>query len=147
MILHLIIRLKLKENLCLFQQERKLEPELPIGDFRQVQISHKDQTGLALQASHAWRIKQLKLPLQREMSNIMLSDNSGLVPQCGRLGPNMTTILMGGQCGESGGAGEFHPHAPTDPCVNLSIHTAPLIQLMAFTPATLLYAQGPPISG
>ena len=47
----------------------------------------------------------------------------------------------------SGGAGEFHPHAPTDPCVKLSIHTAPLIQLMAFTPATLLYAQGPPISG
>ena len=26
---------------------------------------------------------------------------------------------------ESGGAGEFHPHAPTDPYVNLSIHTAP----------------------
>ena len=26
---------------------------------------------------------------------------------------------------ESGGAGESHPHAPTDPCVNLSIHTAP----------------------
>jgi len=48
---------------------------------------------------------------------------------------------------ESGGAGEFHPHAPTDPCVNLSIHTAPLIQLMAYTPATLLYAQVPPISG
>jgi hypothetical protein len=47
----------------------------------------------------------------------------------------------------SGGAGEFNPHAPTDPCVNLSIHTAPLIQLMAFTTATLLYAQVPPISG
>ncbi len=26
---------------------------------------------------------------------------------------------------ESGSAGESHPHAPTDPCVNLSIHTAP----------------------
>jgi hypothetical protein len=26
---------------------------------------------------------------------------------------------------ESGRAGESHPHAPTDPCVNLSIHTAP----------------------
>jgi hypothetical protein len=26
---------------------------------------------------------------------------------------------------ESGGAGEPPPHAPTDPCVNLSIHTAP----------------------
>ena len=25
----------------------------------------------------------------------------------------------------SGSAGESHPHAPTDPCVNLSIHTAP----------------------
>jgi hypothetical protein len=48
---------------------------------------------------------------------------------------------------ESGGAGKFHPHAPTDPCVNLSIHTAPLIQLMAYKPATLLYAQVPPISG
>ena len=29
---------------------------------------------------------------------------------------------------KSGGAGEFHPHAPTVPYVNLSIHTAPLIQ-------------------
>ncbi len=29
---------------------------------------------------------------------------------------------------QSGGAGESHPHAPTDPYVNLSIHTAPLIQ-------------------
>jgi len=26
---------------------------------------------------------------------------------------------------ESGSAGESHPHAPTDPCVNLPIHTAP----------------------
>ena len=26
--------LKLKENHCKFQHERKLEPELPIGDFR-----------------------------------------------------------------------------------------------------------------
>ena len=26
---------------------------------------------------------------------------------------------------ESGRAGESHPRAPTDPCVNLSIHTAP----------------------
>ncbi len=26
---------------------------------------------------------------------------------------------------QSGSAGESHPHAPTDPCVNLSIHTAP----------------------
>ena len=28
--------------------------------------------------------------------------------------------------GESGSPGEFHPQAPTDPCVNLSIHTAPV---------------------
>ena len=26
---------------------------------------------------------------------------------------------------ESGGPGESHPQAPTEPCVNLSIHTAP----------------------
>ncbi len=25
----------------------------------------------------------------------------------------------------SGSAGEFHPHTPTDPCVNPLIHTAP----------------------
>ena len=29
---------------------------------------------------------------------------------------------------ESGGAGESHPHAPTDPYVSLSTHTAPLVQ-------------------
>ena len=29
---------------------------------------------------------------------------------------------------ESGGAGESHPHAPTDPYVSLSAHTAPLTQ-------------------
>ena len=42
----------------------------------------------------------------------------------------MTTTcnLYLSQTYESGGAGEFHPHAPTDPYVNLSIHTAPLIQ-------------------
>jgi hypothetical protein len=27
---------------------------------------------------------------------------------------------------ESGSAGESHPHAPTDPCVNLPIHMAPV---------------------
>ena len=41
---------------------------------------------------------------------------------------------------ESGGAGEFHPHAPTDPYVNLSIHTAPLIQPIDNNqPSTLSY--------
>jgi hypothetical protein len=41
----------------------------------------------------------------------------------------------------SGGAGEFHPHAPTDPYVNLSIHTAPLIQSIDNNnhPSTLSY--------
>jgi hypothetical protein len=37
---------------------------------------------------------------------------------------------------ESGGAGESHPHAPTDPYVNLSIHTAPLIQPIEDTQTT-----------
>ena len=32
--------------------------------------------------------------------------------------------------GESGSAGEFHPHAPTDPYVNLSIHTAPVSRFL-----------------
>ena len=41
---------------------------------------------------------------------------------------------------ESGGAGEFHPHAPTVPYVNLSIHTAPLIQPINNNhPSTLSY--------
>ena len=47
---------------------------------------------------YAKGIIELLLPLQREMSIIMLNDNSGLVPHCGRFGPNMTTITMGGHC-------------------------------------------------
>jgi hypothetical protein len=40
----------------------------------------------------------------------------------------------------SGGAGEPPPHAPTDPYVNLSIHTAPLIQpINNNQPSTLSY--------
>jgi len=43
----------------------------------------------------------------------------------------------------SGGAGEFHPHAPTDPYVNLSIHTAPLIQPIDNNqPSTSSYMNG-----
>ena len=48
---------------------------------------------------------------------------------------------------QSGRAGESHPHAPTVPCVNLSIHTALLIQSIGFQPSALLYAKAPPISG
>ena len=47
-------------------------------------------------------------------------------------------------CDEVGWRRGISPPRSTDPCVNLSIHTAPHIQLMAYTPATLLYPQVPP---
>ena len=40
----------------------------------------------------------------------------------------------------SGSAGESHPHAPTNPCVNLSIHTAPAILLLE-TSRSQVYAK------
>ena len=39
---------------------------------------------------------------------------------------------------QSGSPGEFHPQAPTDPYVNLSIHTAPLIQSISTIDFTLV---------
>jgi len=37
----------------------------------------------------------------------------------------------------SGNAGESHPRAPTDPCTNLSIHTAPAGRLRGTHPHLL----------
>ena len=48
---------------------------------------------------------------------------------------------------ESGGAGESHPHAPTDPYVTVSRHTAPIVQPLVKEPSALLYSLVPPISG
>jgi len=45
---------------------------------------------------------------------------------------------------QSGGAGESHPHAPTDPCVNLSIHTAPASHSLE-TSRSQAYAERNPV--
>jgi hypothetical protein len=44
---------------------------------------------------------------------------------------------------ESSSAGEFHPHALTEPDVNLSIHPALIVQPLTASPYSLI----PPISG
>ena len=60
-------------------------------------ISHKDQVGLALQAPHAGGIKILCYLRPERVSN-NFHCNHGLLSQCGRFGPSMTTIIMGGHC-------------------------------------------------
>ena len=45
---------------------------------------------------------------------------------------------------KSGSAGESHPHAPTDPCVNLSIHTAPASHFLE-TSQSQAYAERNPV--
>ena len=80
---HLIHRLKLKKNLCLFQQERKSEPKLPIGDFRWVENSKLKSDWTCASGATCEGIKDLKYVWQAGMSNSILCKNNSLVPHCG----------------------------------------------------------------